>query len=150
MLSSLKITKVLILLFIVFTLFLNIVNSVFAINYQNTYNKYNSALISSAGDDDIKLKEACQNVQIPVEEHLVYKKLTAWSFIAIIISLIIILTEFVLVKSKIILFSRNDWKYLKIITLIIFLSAVIFAYAPLFIKDEFCLVPCWEIWSMVQ
>ncbi|MCK5122707.1 MAG: hypothetical protein KAQ87_00950 [Candidatus Pacebacteria bacterium] len=97
----------------------------------------------------MKLKEACQNVQIPTEENLVHKKLTTWSFIAIIISLAIVFVKLVLVKSKIILFSPNDWKYLKIATLVVFLSAFIFAYTPLFIGDEFYLAPCWEIWNAI-
>ena len=144
-----KITKILILILVVFTLLINLTNSIFVVNYQNAYNKYNKTLINNAGNDSIKLKEACQNVQIPTEEDLIYKELTTWSFIAIIISLAIIFIEFVLAKSKIISFSPKDWKHLKIITLVIFLSTFIFAYTPLFIGDEFCLVPCWEIWSAI-
>ena len=140
-----KLTKFLILLFVFFTLLLNLINLAFVINYENTYDKYNRILISSASDDVSKLREACQNIKNPIEEYLIYKKITAWSFVAIMISLAIIIIEFALAKSKIILFSSGDWKHLRIITFIIFLASFIFAYTPLFMEDNFCLIQCLKI-----
>ena len=137
-----KITKFLILFFVVFTLFLNLINLAFVINYENTYNKYNRILISNAGDDASKLREACQNFKNPVEEYLIYKKIATWSFVAIMISLAIIIIEFALAKSKIILFSPEDWKHLRIITFTIFLASSIFAYTPLFMEDNFYIIQC--------
>ena len=140
-----KITKFLILLLVAFTLFLNLINLAFVINCEKTYSKYNEPLISSAGNDSLKLKEACQNVQHPIEEYLIYKKLTTWSFVFIIISLVIIIIEFALARSKMILFSSKDWKYLRIITFIIFLASFIFAYTPLFMEISPYSIQCYRI-----
>ena len=65
-----KITKFIVLLLVVFTLFLNLINLSFVKNYENTYGGYNRVLISSAGKDVSKLKEACQNVKRPNEKYL--------------------------------------------------------------------------------
>ena len=140
-----KLTKFLILLFVFFTLLLNLINLAFVINYENTYDKYNRILISSASDDVSKLREACQNIKNPIEEYLIYKKITAWSFVAIMISLAIIIIEFALAKSKIILFSPEDWKHLRIITFTIFLASFIFAYTPLFIEYSSYSIRCLKI-----
>jgi len=140
-----KITKFLILFFVVFTLFLNVINLAFVINYENAYNKYDRVLISNAGNDVLKLKEACQNIKNPVEEYLLYKKIATWSFVAIMISLAIIIIEFALAKSKIILFSPEDWKHLRVITFTIFFASFIFAYTPLYMEDNFRLIHCLKI-----
>lgn len=145
MLNKTKTIKLLIFSIVIFTFLINLINLAFVINYENTYNKYNGILISSAGDDALKLREACQNIKNPVEEHLIYKKIAAWSFVAIMISLAIIIIEFALAKSKIILFSPEDWKHLRIITFTIFLASFIFAYTPLFMEDNFCLIHCLKI-----
>lgn len=142
-----KIGKIIITAIIFFTLFLNIISLSFAINYQNTHGKYNRALISSAGNDILKLKEVCQNVNQPAEERLFYKKIITWSFMAIMISSAIILMEFVLAKSRIVLFSSRDWKYLRIITFTVFLSAFIFVYTPLVMEDNSYLVQCLKIYT---
>lgn len=140
-----KIIKFLILFFVIFTLFLNLINLAFVINYEKTYNGYNETLISNAGNDSLKLKEACQNVQHPIEEYLIYKKLTTWSFVFIIISLAIIVIEFALAKLKIILFSPEDWEHLRIVMFTIFLASFIFAYTPLFMEDSSYSVQCLRI-----
>jgi len=145
MLNKTKTVKLLILIFVIFTLLLNLINLAFVINYENAYNKYNRILISNAGDNVLKLKEACQNIKNPVEEYLIYKKIATWSFVAIMISLAIIIIEFALAKSKIILFSPEDWKHLRIITFTIFLASFIFAYTPLYMEDNFRLIHCLKI-----
>ena len=145
MFNKTKTVKLLIFSIVIFTLLLNLINLAFVINYENTYNKYNRILISSAGDNALKLKEACQNIKSPIEEYLIYKKIATWSFVAIMISLAIIIIEFVLAKLKIILFSPEDWKHLKIISFIIFLASFIFAYTPLFMEDNFYLIHCLKI-----
>jgi len=144
---TVKITKALILLVVVFTLFLNLANLAFVTNYQNTYGKYNETLISNAGEDISKLEIACQSVSQPEKEYLIYKKITAWSFMAIMILLVIILIEFVLVKSKIISFSSKDWKHLKIIIITLFLSSFIFINASLIMEDNSYVAPCHKIWA---
>ena len=133
---TIKITKTLILLLVVFTLLLNLTNLAFVTNYQNTYGKYNETIISNAGKDISKLEIACQKVARPEEEHLIYKKSTTWSLIAIMILLIIVLIEFALVKLKIISFSSKDWKHLKIIILVVFLSCFILINAFLIMGDN--------------
>ncbi|MDF1498821.1 MAG: hypothetical protein P1P85_05745 [Patescibacteria group bacterium] len=146
---TIKITKTLILLIVVFTLLLSLTNLAFVTNYQNTYGKYNKTIINNAGNDISKLEIACRNVNQPIEEYLIYEKITLWSFIAIMILIAIVFIEFALVKSKIISFSPKDWKYLKIIILVIFLSSVIFVYTPLIMEDNSYVAPCWEIWYVV-
>lgn len=146
---KIKITKTLILLIVVFTLLLNLTNLAFVTNYQNTYGKYNRTIINNAGNDILKLETACQNVNRPIKERLIYEKITLLSFMAIMILLAIILIEFALVKSKIISFSSKDWKRLKIIILIIFLSSFIFVNTSLIMEDNSYVAPCWEIWYVV-
>ena len=146
---KIKITKTLILLIVVFTLLLNLTNLAFVTNYQHTYGKYNRTIINNAGNDILKLETACQNVNRPIKERLIYEKITLLSFMAIMILLAIILIEFALVKSKIISFSSKDWKRLKIIILIIFLSSFIFVNTSLIMEDNSYVAPCWEIWYVV-
>ena len=138
----LKITKILILLFIVFTLFLNLISLSFVKNYENTYAEYNRTLIGDAGNDTSNLKEACLNLNQPIEEYLFYKKITAWSFMAIIISFLAIFIEFALIRLKIILFSSKDWKCLRILTFAVFLSVFIFVYTFWIMADDFYLAIC--------
>lgn len=142
-----KIINLLILLFTVFTLLLNLTNLAFVTNYQNTYGKYNKTVINDAGNDISKLEIACQNVNQPIEEYLIYKEITTWSFIAIMILLAIVLIELALVKSKIISFSPKDWKHLKIIILTVFLSSFIFVNSSLIMEDNSYVAPCHEIWA---
>lgn len=137
-----KITKFLILLFVAFTLFLNLINLSFVKNYENTYGGYNRILISSAGKDISKLEEACQNVKRPEEKYLLYKKLTTWSFVAMMILLAIIIIEFALAKSEIFLFSLKDWKHLRIITFAMFIASYIFVYTAVFVADNYYLGKC--------
>ena len=142
MFNKQKITKFLILLFVVFTLFLNLINLAFVENYENTYGGYNRILISSAGKDVLKLEEACKNIKQPEEKYLLYKKLTTWSFVAMMILLAIIIIEFALVKSKILLFSPEDWKHLRIITFAMFIASYIFVYTALIMTDNYYLGRC--------
>ena len=137
-----KITKFLILLFVAFTLFLNLINLSFVKNYENTYGGYNRILISNAGNDTSRLKEACQNIKRPEEKYLLYKKLTTWSFVVMMILLAIIIIEFALAKSEILLFSFEDWKHLRIITFAMFLSSYIFVYTAWISADDYYLGKC--------
>ena len=145
MFNKTKIIKLLILSIVIFTFLINLINLAFVINYENTYNKYNRILISSTGNDALKLREACQNIKNPVEECLIYKKIATWSFVAIMISLAIIIIEFASAKSKIILFSPKDWKHLRIISFTIFLASFIFAYTPLFMEYNSYSIQCLRI-----
>lgn len=140
-----KVTKIIILFFAIFTLLLNLINLVFVINYENVYREYNKTLIINTNNDTLKLKEACQNIKHPIKEYIIYKKVAICSFMAIIISLAIIIIEFTLAKSKIILFSPKDWKYLRITTFTIFLASFIFAYTPLFMKINPYSIQCYRI-----
>ena len=140
-----KSTKFLIALFVISTLFLNLINVAFVENYENTYGGYNRILISSAGNDSSKLKEACQNIKQPTEKYLVYKKITTWSFVAMMILLAVIIIEFALAKSKIILFSPKDWKHLRIITFAMFLSSFLFVYAYWILTDDYYLLKCLSV-----
>ena len=145
MLNKQRITKLLILSFVVFTLFLNLINLSFAINYENIYAKHDRILISNAGNNMSDLEEACLSINNPTEQYLFYKKITIWSFIAIIISLVAILIEFALAKSKTTLFSPKDWKYLGITTFTMFLSAFIFVYTFWIMADNSYLGRCLNI-----
>ena len=142
MFNKIKITKSLILLLIGFTLFLNLINLSFVKNYENTYGGYNRILISSAGKDILKLEEACQNVKRPEEKYLFYKELTTWSFVAMMILSAIIVIEFALAKSKILLFSPKDWEHLRIITFAMFIASYIFVYTAVFVADSYYLGKC--------
>lgn len=68
---------------------------------------------------------------------LFYGKISIWSFWTIIISFLIVLIEFVLAKLKIILFSPEDWKCLKILIFTVFLSAFIFVYVSLIEAENY-------------
>ncbi|MEA2097686.1 MAG: hypothetical protein U9P70_01230 [Patescibacteria group bacterium] len=61
-------------------------------------------------------------------EYIAYKEITTWLFIAITISLAIIIIEFVLVKSKIILYTPKDWKRLGSLIFTVFLSVFVFVF----------------------
>lgn len=69
-------------------------------------------------------------------EYIAYKEITTWSFVAITISLAIIIIEFVLVKSKIILYTSKDWKRIGSLIFTVFLSAFVFVFTFWTVADN--------------
>ena len=69
-------------------------------------------------------------------EYIAYKEITTWSFVAITISLAIIIIEFGLVKSKIVSYTLKDWKRLSILIFTVFLSAFVFVFTFWTVADN--------------
>lgn len=70
-------------------------------------------------------------------DYIIYKETATWIFIPIIISLAIVIVEFILAKSKIVSYNFKDWKRLRYFIFMVFLSLFIFTYSPLVATNAF-------------